>query len=61
MTEETVFDRVKKATVAMAVMHENEPKKLFTIYGTGFYIHSRGVIVTCEHVLSSFFKKPLMD
>lgn len=59
-----MFKNVKAATVALVHMHEETPneddkKPPFTIVGTGFCVHSRGIVVTCEHVLSAFMEKPL--
>ncbi len=52
-----VFKKVKKATVAMAVFHDGDMDRPYTIIGSVFCIHPRGVIVTCRHVLSVFFSK----
>lgn len=51
------FERIKRATVAMAVLHGKPPSRPFTILGTGFCIHPRGVVVTCRHVVEAFFEK----
>lgn len=59
-----MFESVKKATVALVHLHEeslkqNDRKPPYTIVGSGFCIHPRGIIVTCEHVLSAFMEKPM--
>jgi serine protease Do len=56
MKKETV-NRVKAATVAMATLNEGDQRQPYTILGTGFCVHSRGMIITCEHVLSAFMDK----
>lgn len=54
-----VLQRIKHATVALALFDEKNLKRPFRIIGTGFCIHPRGIVVTCEHVLSGFMKEPL--
>ena len=50
-----VYALVKKATVAIVTSHSDRlPKRPFSIIGSGFCIHRKGVIVTCEHVWRSF-------
>lgn len=56
--QQHILERVKDATVAMAILNDDDPKKPFTIVGSGFCIHSRGIVVTCEHVLRAFLTKP---
>lgn len=59
---EEVFDRVKAATVALVVLSEkveDEKKMPYTVIGSGFCVHPRGVIVTCRHVLDGFMTTPL--
>ena len=51
------FEAIKKATVAMAFLHYENKQQPFTILGSGFCIHKRGVVVTCRHVVEAFFKK----
>jgi hypothetical protein len=56
MSKREFYDRVKKATVAIVVEIPNcLPQKHFAIIGSGFCIHSAGIIVTCEHVFRAFF------
>lgn len=64
VNKEDVFKKVKRATVAMAMLKEDkfeegqlEPP--YTIIGSGFCIHPRGVVVTCEHVVSAFINKDI--
>ena len=54
-----VRNRIKRATVAIVVMNERLPTRPFEILGSGFCIHSRGVIVTCRHVIAAFMARPL--
>lgn len=56
-----VLERIKAATVAMATLNIKDKDKPFTILGTGFCIHSKGIIITCEHVLSAFMDKPMRE
>jgi hypothetical protein len=53
------LDYVKRATVALVLLKNSETGAPFTIVGSGFCIHSQGIVVTCCHVLSSFMKEPL--
>lgn len=58
--------RIKKATVALAFMHEQEQplpmrKQPFTILGSGFCIHRQGVVVTCAHVIEAFMEKNIKE
>lgn len=62
----TQLEQIKKATVAIAVMHEplnREPsrKQPFTIIGSGFCVHERGIVITCSHVIEAFLEKKLND
>jgi len=54
-----ILQRVKHSTVALALFDEGNSKRPFNIIGSGFCVHPRGIVVTCEHVLSGFMKKPL--
>ena len=60
MTTRTILNRVKRATVALAFVPrkppENPKKAPYFIIGTGFCIHPRGVIATCEHVITASVK-----
>jgi S1-C subfamily serine protease len=53
--------RVKQATVALVLHHQGQGAQPFTIVGSGFCIDPKGVIVTCQHVLSSFMKVPVHE
>jgi hypothetical protein len=55
----SVLDRIKTATVALAILNEGDNKKPFTIFGSGFCVHSKGIVITCEHVLSAFMDRPM--
>lgn len=58
MVTRAVLERVKRATVGIALVPDRPPtdpgETPFTILGSGFCVHPRGVIVTCEHVISAF-------
>ena len=60
MADRAILDRVKRATVALAVVPKKRPtdprKSPFIIICSGFCVHPRGIIITCEHVLSGFVK-----
>ena len=56
-----IFDRVKKATVAIVGMNVSGAKQPFTIFGSGFCIEPVGVVVTCRHVMDSFLERPVME
>jgi hypothetical protein len=50
-----IFQSVKSATVALAVIIEKDDGSCpFRIVGSGFCVDSKGIIVTCRHVLSAF-------
>lgn len=55
-----VYEKIKSSTVAFALLKEDiqEP---FIIIGSGFCIHPRGIIVTCEHVFSAFMSKTVPE
>ena len=62
--DRTLANRVKGATVSLAVLHDSgAPTKQppFTIVGSGFCVHERGIIVTCAHVLQAFFAKTIQE
>ena len=54
MSRRRFYDRVREATVAI-VMESGSPQRSFTIVGSGFSIHSAGIIVTSERVFRVFF------
>ena len=56
-----ILGRMKAATVAMATLNISNKDKPFTILGSGFCIHPRGIVITCEHVLAKFMDKPLHE
>jgi S1-C subfamily serine protease len=60
------LERNKNATVALAVMHEQERplpmrKQPFTILGSGFCVDQRGVVITCAHVIEAFMEKNIKE
>lgn len=59
------LENIKRATVALAFMHENgdpDPSKApFTIIGSGFCVDPMGLIVTCQHVLAWFLNMDVED
>ena len=54
-----ILRRIKHATVALALFDEKNAKRPFSIVGSGFCVHPGGIVVTCEHVLSGFMRKPV--
>lgn len=58
-TRREIFDRVKRATVAVVGMNVSEARHPFTIMGSGFCIDRDGIIVTCRHVLETLMEKPV--
>jgi len=58
MATREILDRIKRATVALAVVPSEPPpdhkSAPFLIIGSGFCVHPRGVVATCEHVISAF-------
>ena len=64
--DRAVVDRVKRATVALAVVDtQSSPPPWddapYKIIGTGFCIHEGGAIVTCRYVVDGFMPTPMMD
>ena len=56
MPNNSIYEAVKKATVAIIATHQNAlPQRPFTIIGSGFCISPDGIIVTCDHVFKGFF------
>jgi len=55
MAFDSIYEAVKRATVAIVAVHEDRlPQRPFDIVGSGFCIHSAGVVVTCKHVFEVF-------
>jgi hypothetical protein len=54
MPPPTIYDAVKKATVAIVVSVPNRSPFPYLIVGSGFCIDPDGVIVTCNHVFRAF-------
>lgn len=52
-----IYNKVKKATVAVAAINKEEAKEPFTIIGSGFCIDSEGIIITCRHVIEAMMAK----
>lgn len=52
------LEKIKRATVAIALVPEQPPadkgETPFTIVGTGFCIDHDGIVITCEHVITEF-------
>ena len=51
----TLYDAVKKATVAVVKSIPGKSPFPYSIVGSGFCIDPDGIIVTCEHVFRDFF------
>src|SRR5689334_11379242 len=60
MADRAMLEKVKHGTVALALIPKERPvdprQAPFVIFGSGFCVHPRGIIVTCEHVLGAFVK-----
>jgi hypothetical protein len=57
MTPRDVSDSIKRATVAVMQRPANAtPQRPFRIIGSGFCVHSAGVVMTCDHVFQTFLK-----
>jgi S1-C subfamily serine protease len=56
-----IFARVRRATVGVVLFHQGERRKPYTIIGSGFCVDKAGVIVTCQHVVSAFMRRPIPD
>jgi hypothetical protein len=57
MTQRDVSDSIKRATVAVIQRPANPtPQRPFKIIGSGFCVHSAGVVLTCDHVFQTFLK-----
>ena len=52
-----IYNKVKKATVAIAAINKEKAKEPFTIIGSGFCIDSEGIIITCRHVIEAMMAK----
>lgn len=64
MATREMLARVKAATVALALKTNGppDPRRMpFIIVGTGFNIDQAGIVVTCEHVISSFVKQNIRE
>ena len=57
--EVKIFEAVKKATVAIAVVDFNNKTKPFEIIGSGFCVDSAGVVVTCRHIIEAFMSESI--
>ncbi len=56
-----LLTKVKKATVAVAYMNNEDSNQPFTIIGSGFCIDPSGIVMTCRHVLEGFVAKPIAE
>ena len=62
MNKREIYDAVKRATVGIvAETPDRLPKRPFTIIGSGFCIHPKGIVVTCDHVHRAFFDQAAYD
>lgn len=57
--QKSIYDKIKKATVAVAALNKKEAKEPFTIFGSGFCIDSIGVVITCRHVVEAMMSKSI--
>lgn len=57
MSSASVYEAVKKATVAIIATYQNAlPQRPFTIIGSGFCIAPDGIVVTCRHVFEALIR-----
>jgi S1-C subfamily serine protease len=57
VTPREISDSIKKATVAVMTRRpESTPGHPFKIIGSGFCVHSDGIVITANHVFQSFVK-----
>lgn len=52
-----IYNKIKNATVAIAIMNKKGTEEPFTIIGSGFCIDSEGIIITCRHVIEAMMSK----
>ncbi len=57
MNPRDVFDSIKRATIAVIQRPANAtPQRPFKIIGSGFCVHSAGIVLTANHVFQTFVK-----
>ena len=56
-----VFDRIKRATVAIVGLNVPDARHPFTIIGSGACIDKDGIVVTCRHVVDGFMATPALE
>jgi S1-C subfamily serine protease len=61
MSHKDAFKKVKRATVALAIMNSANPRQPFEIIGTGFCVDAAGIIVSCAHVIEAFMAKSIQE
>lgn len=61
MNRREIFDRVKRATVAVVAMNNEKAQHPYTILGSGFCVNPAGRIVTCRHVAEALMEKTLKE
>lgn len=57
MNRKEIFDKIKRATVAVVAMNNEKAEEPYTIVGSGFCINPAGHIVTCRHVVEALMEK----
>ncbi len=61
-SRKAIFDSVKAATVALAIMTKKKDGTCpYQVVGSGFCIDPIGIVLTCRHVLSAFMAKPIEE
>lgn len=60
-TTRQIYADVRRATVGLVLFHPENKSRPYTIVGSGFCVESRGVVVTCEHVVSAFMQRPIHE
>ena len=56
MTLSDIYEKVKPAVVAFAIVNEQDTNVNFQIFGSGFCVDPSGIIVTARHVITDYYE-----
>lgn len=56
MSLSDVYEKVKPAVAAIAIMEKQGERTRFRIFGTGFCVDSDGIVVTARHVVAGYYE-----
>jgi S1-C subfamily serine protease len=59
MSHRSVFEAVKRATVAIVAMNTSDSRHPFTTVGSGFCVDPVGFVATCRHVVDALMEKSM--